>query len=52
MEIILNHHQILFWLMVLYLEEQITIKIGGLISLFVPVSKVPLTKIKFDDDLE
>ena len=28
------------------------IKIGGLISLFVPVSKVPLTKIKFDDDLE
>ena len=28
------------------------IKIGGLISLFVPVSKVPLTKIKFDNDLE
>ena len=28
------------------------IKIGGLISLFVPVSKVPLTKMKFDDDLE
>jgi len=28
------------------------IKIGGLISLFIPVSKVPLTKIKFDEDLE
>ncbi len=28
------------------------IKIGGLISLFVPVSKVPLTKINFDKDLE
>ena len=25
------------------------IKIGGLIALFIPVSKVPLTKIKFDD---
>ena len=29
-----------------------TIKIGGLIALFIPVSKVPLTRIKFDDDLE
>ncbi|MCV0392832.1 MAG: hypothetical protein K5790_05990 [Nitrosopumilus sp.] len=29
-----------------------TIKIGGLIALFIPVSKVPLTKIKFDDDFE
>ena len=27
------------------------IKIGGLVSLFIPVSKVPLTKIKFDKDL-
>jgi len=27
----------------------IMIKISGLISLFIPVSKVPLTKIKFDD---
>jgi len=26
-----------------------TIKIGGLIALFIPVSKIPLTKIKFDD---
>jgi hypothetical protein len=26
------------------------IKIGGLIALFIPVSKVPLTKIKFDED--
>jgi hypothetical protein len=30
----------------------ITIKIGGLIALFIPVSKVPLTKIKFDEGLE
>jgi hypothetical protein len=28
------------------------IKIGGLLSLFVPVSKVPLRKINFDKDLE
>jgi len=30
----------------------ITIKIAGLIALFIPVSKVPLKKIKFDDDLD
>lgn len=29
-----------------------SIKIGGLIALFIPVSKIPLTKIKFDNDLE
>ena len=29
-----------------------TIKIGGLIALFIPVSKVPLTKIKFDEGFE
>ena len=29
-----------------------TIKIGGLIALFIPVSKIPLTRIKFDDSLE
>jgi hypothetical protein len=28
------------------------IKIVGLIALFIPVSKVPLKKIKFDDDLD
>ena len=28
------------------------IKIGGLIALFIPVSKIPLTRIKFDEDLE
>jgi hypothetical protein len=28
------------------------IKIGGLIALFIPVSKIPLTRIKFDDNLE
>lgn len=27
----------------------ISIKIGGLVSLFIPVSKIPLTKIKFDE---
>jgi hypothetical protein len=29
-----------------------TIKIAGLIALFIPVSKVPLTKIKFDEGLD
>ncbi len=36
---------------ILYSASMI-IKIGGLIALFIPVSKVPLTKIKFDEDLE
>jgi len=36
---------------VLYSASMI-IKIGGLIALFIPVSKVPLTRIKFDEDLE
>lgn len=29
-----------------------TIKIGGLVALFIPISKVPLTRMKFDDDFE
>ena len=29
-----------------------TIKIAGLVALFIPVSKVPLKRIKFDDDLD
>ena len=29
-----------------------TIKIGGLVALFIPVSKVPLTRLKFDEGLE
>ncbi|QLH05171.1 hypothetical protein C5F49_07435 [Nitrosopumilus oxyclinae] len=33
-------------------SASIIIKIGGLIALFIPVSKVPLTRIKFDKDLE
>ncbi len=33
-------------------STSIIIKIGGLIALFIPVSKVPLTRIKFDDDFE
>jgi hypothetical protein len=36
---------------ILYSASMI-IKIGGLIALFIPVSKVPLTKIKFDEGLE
>ena len=32
-------------------SASIIIKIGGLIALFIPVSKVPLTRIKFDDSL-
>ena len=34
---------------ILYSASMI-IKIGGLVALFIPVSKVPLTKIKFDED--
>lgn len=30
----------------------ILIKIAGLISIFIPVSKVPMTKIKFDDEFD
>jgi hypothetical protein len=33
-------------------SASMVIKIGGLIALFIPVSKVPLTKIKFDEDLD
>ena len=29
----------------------ISVKIAGLISLFIPVSRVPLTKLKFDEDV-
>ena len=36
---------------ILYTVSMI-IKIAGLIALFIPVSKVPLKKIKFDDDLD
>ena len=36
---------------VLYVVSTI-IKIGGLIALFIPVSKIPLTKIKFDEDFD
>ena len=30
----------------------IVIKVSGLIALFAPVSKLPMRKIKFDDDFE
>ena len=33
-------------------SASMAIKIGGLIALFIPVSKVPLTKIKFDDNFD
>ena len=36
---------------ILYSVSMVT-KIGGLIALFIPVSKIPLTKIKFDEGLE
>ena len=36
---------------ILYTVSMI-IKIGGLIALFIPVSKIPLTKIKFDDNFD
>ena len=35
---------------ILYSASMI-IKIGGLLALFVPVSKIPLTKIKFDEEI-
>ncbi len=35
---------------ILYSASMI-IKIAGLIALFIPVSKIPLTRIKFDEDL-
>ena len=33
-------------------SASVIIKIGGLVGLFIPVSKVPLTRIKFDKDLK
>jgi hypothetical protein len=36
---------------ILYFVSMI-IKIAGLIALFIPVSKIPLTKIKFDDSFD
>jgi len=36
---------------ILYVMSTI-IKIGGLIALFIPVSKIPLTKIKFDENFD
>ena len=49
--------EFLGWYSVVFPESilyylSITIKIGGLVALFIPVSKVPLTKIKFDEGLE
>ena len=35
---------------ILYSASMI-IKIGGLLALFIPVSKIPLTKIKFDEEI-
>ncbi len=45
----LGWYSFLFPESILY-SASMTIKIGGLIALFIPVSKVPLTKIKFDED--
>ena len=47
----LGWYSFLFPESILYPASMI-IKIGGLIALFIPVSKVPLTKIKFDEGLE
>ena len=49
--------EFLGWYSVIFPESilyylSITIKIGGLVALFIPVSKIPLTKIKFDEGLE
>ena len=47
----LGWYSFLFPESILYYVSMI-IKIGGLIALFIPVSRVPLTKIKFDEGLE
>ncbi|MCH2405436.1 MAG: hypothetical protein MK200_04510 [Nitrosopumilus sp.] len=47
----LGWYSFLFPESILYYVSMI-IKIGGLIALFIPVSKVPLTKIKFDEGVE
>ncbi len=47
----LGWYSFLFPESILYYVSMI-IKIVGLIALFIPVSKVPLTKIKFDEGLE
>jgi hypothetical protein len=47
----LGWYSFLFPESILYSVSMI-IKIGGLLALFIPISKVPLTKIKFDEGLE
>ncbi len=47
----LGWYSFLFPQSILYSISMI-IKIGGLLALFIPISKVPLTKIKFDEGLE
>lgn len=45
----LGWYSLLFTGSLLY-PISIMIKIGGLIALFIPISRIPLTKIKIDDD--
>ena len=47
----LGWYSFLFPESILYPASMI-IKISGLIALFIPVSKVPLNRIKFDEDRE
>lgn len=47
----LGWYSVIFPESILY-SASIIIKIGGLIALFIPVSKVPLTKIKFDEEFD
>ncbi len=47
----LGWYSFLFPESILYSVSMI-IKIGGLLALFIPISKVPLTKLKFDEGLE
>ena len=47
----LGWYSVIFPESILY-SASIIIKIGGLIALFVPVSKVPLIKIKLDEELD
>ncbi len=45
----LGWYSFLFPESILY-PASMTIKIGGLVALFIPVSKIPLTRIKFDEE--
>ena len=55
--VLLAFGEFIAWYSLLFPESiihsiSIVIKISGLLSLFIPISKLPLRKIKFDDELD